>query len=291
MQPFGPTFKELRLEKRFSLKDTAEGIVSTQFLTNFESGKSDIKLTNFTLLLDRIHLTYEEFLYRYQDPSVVDLSKIFFQFHEVTSESNDRLRLKKLSNDYQKLYETHQSDTYLHASILCEAVGGRHKEKISDERKEILRQYLLKTEFWGKYEFFFFELLPSFFSAEELLSMQPRIIRDAKQFPKYYNVFDSEVILNITFDLIHENSIHEAKIYLDSFYNDFPEPNLDNFNFYALAEFLRGLILISQGDPSGEGLCHNYLNFMDTVPNFKITRNLLYDWIYRAHNNYDNSTK
>ena len=47
MQPFGPTFKELRLEKNYTLKDTADRIVSVQFLSNFEKGVSDIKLTNF----------------------------------------------------------------------------------------------------------------------------------------------------------------------------------------------------------------------------------------------------
>lgn len=291
MHPFGPTFKEIRLEKRFSLKDTAEGIVSTQFLTNFENGRSDIKLTNFALLLDRIHITYEEFLYRYKDTSVINLSKIFYEFHEVTSESNDRLRLMKLSNEYMKLYNDHQSDTYLHASILCEALSVKNHEGISDERKNILRDYLLKTEKWGKYEFFFFELLPSFFTAEELIGMYPRIIHDSKQFPKYYNVISCEVILNVTFDLIAANDIDEAKTFLDNFYDDLPEPNLDNFGFYALAEFLKGLILLSQGNNEGEDLCYNYLNFMDTIPNFKVTRNILMDWINRAKKNYTKTTK
>ncbi len=67
MQPFGPTLKELRLEKNYTLKDTADRIVSVQFRSNFEKGVSDIKLTNFVLLLNRIHVTFEEFLYRYED--------------------------------------------------------------------------------------------------------------------------------------------------------------------------------------------------------------------------------
>lgn len=42
MEAFGPIFKEFRLNKGLKLKDVADGIITSQFLTKFKNGTSDI---------------------------------------------------------------------------------------------------------------------------------------------------------------------------------------------------------------------------------------------------------
>ncbi|MBA5730109.1 helix-turn-helix transcriptional regulator [Aerococcaceae bacterium INB8] len=61
MQSLGPIFRNLRLEKQLTLKDTAKGIVSQPFLSNFETGKSGISADKLFALLQRLKVSPEEF--------------------------------------------------------------------------------------------------------------------------------------------------------------------------------------------------------------------------------------
>lgn len=272
MQPFGPTLKELRLEKNYTLKDTADRIVSVQFRSNFEKGVSDIKLTNFVLLLNRIHVTFEEFLYRYEDRSVVDFSKISRDFAAVTGTINDRYRLQNLAAHYHDMYLEYGSDAYEFIAVLCEEVGSG-KRDIPEERKQIVRDFLMNSEYWTKFEFFLFELLPEFFTGDELINMLERVAFDARRFPKYYEVIEPEVYLNVIFILLKRGEIEQAEKYLQGFYQSAPEPNLDHLNHYALASYLSGLILLSRGEEElGTAKCLEYIRFIDLYPEFDQTK-------------------
>lgn len=58
---FGPVFKAFRESKGYQAQEVAEGIVSVQFLRRFEKGEADIRLSNFSLLLGRINVSFNDF--------------------------------------------------------------------------------------------------------------------------------------------------------------------------------------------------------------------------------------
>ena len=59
---YGKAFRQLRLDRGYSLKEAAGNIISPQMLGVFEHGKSSISLNNFGRLLIRIGATWNDFL-------------------------------------------------------------------------------------------------------------------------------------------------------------------------------------------------------------------------------------
>lgn len=57
----GTVFRKLRKSKGLSQKEVAAGILSPQFLSEFERGYSNISLLNFISLLDKINVQITEF--------------------------------------------------------------------------------------------------------------------------------------------------------------------------------------------------------------------------------------
>lgn len=57
----GYVFRKLRKSKGLSQKEVAAGILSPQFLSEFERGNSNISLLNFISLLDKINVQITEF--------------------------------------------------------------------------------------------------------------------------------------------------------------------------------------------------------------------------------------
>ena len=63
MVSYGKIIKSIRENKKMTQKELAEGIVTPQFLSQFENNKYDIKLDNFLMILDRLNVKYSEFAY------------------------------------------------------------------------------------------------------------------------------------------------------------------------------------------------------------------------------------
>lgn len=84
---FGPTFKRLREGKNKTLKATAEGIMTPQFLSKFEKGNTDISLINFNLLLNRLGIYWADFIREYQGPNLDNVAKFTLQMLSGSSSS------------------------------------------------------------------------------------------------------------------------------------------------------------------------------------------------------------
>lgn len=63
MKDYGMSFRLLRKERGFTLKTMSEGIISYSYLSKFEKGESDITFRNFVLLIERLNMTLDEFLF------------------------------------------------------------------------------------------------------------------------------------------------------------------------------------------------------------------------------------
>ena len=57
----GALLKKIRLSKNLTLKELASDYLSVSFLSKFERGESDISLSRFFLLLDKLDVSIEEF--------------------------------------------------------------------------------------------------------------------------------------------------------------------------------------------------------------------------------------
>ncbi|MFC3927479.1 helix-turn-helix domain-containing protein [Streptococcus caprae] len=79
LHPFGPTFKTLREQRGYSLKEAAGSIVSPQFLSQFEKEQKGMSLENFSRLLISIGIDWLTFASEYDGESIDLYSKLFSQ--------------------------------------------------------------------------------------------------------------------------------------------------------------------------------------------------------------------
>ena len=63
MKKYRRNFRKVREQKGSTIQQIADGILSISFLSKFERGESDISISYFFQILERLSLSYEEFLY------------------------------------------------------------------------------------------------------------------------------------------------------------------------------------------------------------------------------------
>ncbi len=67
MNEYGKTIRKIREEKGYTMQQLSDGILSTSFLSKFERGNSDISISYFFQILERLSLSYDEFLFVHND--------------------------------------------------------------------------------------------------------------------------------------------------------------------------------------------------------------------------------
>ena len=113
----GALLKKIRLSKNLTLKELASDYLSVSFLSKFERGESDISLSRFFLLLDKLDVSIEEFygiLYQdnptHTEKLLENASKAYYQ--------NDVLLLQKYAGEERHKFELTQEKSFLYNSIM-----------------------------------------------------------------------------------------------------------------------------------------------------------------------------
>ena len=113
----GALLKKIRLSKNLTLKELASDYLSVSFLSKFERGESDISLSRFFLLLDKLDVSIEEFygILSQDNPTHTEkllesASKAYYQ--------NDSLSLQKYAGEERHKFELTQTLNVLTKEIV-----------------------------------------------------------------------------------------------------------------------------------------------------------------------------
>lgn len=169
MENYGETFRKLRKERGFTLKSVSENIISYSYLSKFENGTSDITLSNFIRLLERLNITLDEFLYfnEAQIPSYIQLlNKLVKPYAE-----NNIKELMKYYDEERDLYQ--QTNIYYHNCnrIMIAALIQDLDSNFNIDQVDInfYVDYLFNCSYWSTYEVSLFGNALSLFTEESLL--------------------------------------------------------------------------------------------------------------------------
>lgn len=280
MKPFGPTFRVLRENKGYKLKEISQGIITIPTLSNFETGQSDIKLMNFIPLLNRINCTFDEFIYAYASDAIVDINKLMIEFVEANNKNYDKYKLLKLSDNFIMKYDRYHHEAYLHMSIVCE-IYSVNAQRVDEKKRAILHDYLSSVEIWGRYEFFLFHCISQIFSKEELKQVRPFFLRSVEQFAYFPEINVHEIILNQALVCILQQDIDECETLMKAFYEK-PISDFTQVGYLLFGQFIDGLILITKGEDTGVDKCNQLISQLAQFDQFLQVRNQLSYWIERA---------
>lgn len=146
-QLIGLTFRKLRLQKNISQKEVYSGIVSRSFFQKFEKGLHSISVEKFQELLNRINVSYDEFMYENHGKLFTTddfLVTIFNAYWNQDSHS-----LTKLHNKLR--FSSNQTEVFLsRVALLFKLILS--KESDGDLSFDFIFNYLDRISTWTFFE-------------------------------------------------------------------------------------------------------------------------------------------
>lgn len=185
MNSFGRIFRDLRIQKNYSLKDVSNGILSPSFLSKFERGETDISLRNFYALLERLNISLSEFTFIANNYEISEYEKLLSAV-KTAYENNNISYLLYLSTLEMKKWEQSAIEHYKLNSIMIQALLSNLDENRHLDQKEVeyLSDYLIRSEIWGYYEITLFRNSMSTLSITTIITLSKELIKKMQIFKK-----------------------------------------------------------------------------------------------------------
>lgn len=154
---YGEHFRNMREEKKMSIVEVSDGILSVSQLSKFERGLSEISLSKFIKVLERINVTLSEF----ELVSNNFESKSLYQMVEnlrasYTNRESDVLT-KMVESELVK-WQTTDNIRYRYNYIMLSIINDELNNVTTTDKSDIARltDYLFSIEDWTYYELVLF---------------------------------------------------------------------------------------------------------------------------------------
>lgn len=175
---YGMTFKHIRENKGFTKKEIAEGIVSVQFLTKFEKGESDITVERLNDLLNRIFVSWNEFMIQHSSNNLDEIPYITQQVPNLVYAKNYH-ELSKLNDFFEQRYRQTKFEKDLHLSLILKGIYyGILNKEVPKEEVDSVKHYLKRVDQWYYYENFLFGSIINLLETEEIMMYYSRALRN-----------------------------------------------------------------------------------------------------------------
>lgn len=206
MKEYGETLRQIREHKGLTMKEVAEGICSISFLSKFERGDSDITLGLFTRVLEKLMLSFDEFLFVHHDFQNSQLEQ-FFKAVSNAYKQSDSDALRKLKEQETKKWQQFGVETYQYHVLMLHMYEGILDNKAMDgevnkEDIQRLADYFFRVEVWGHYEFMLYNATMFFLETETVLQLSRTAYEKSiryQQFQKVNDVIGTILMNTITY--------------------------------------------------------------------------------------------
>ncbi|MGE7623368.1 helix-turn-helix domain-containing protein [Viridibacillus sp. NPDC096237] len=267
MKSFGWIFRDLRLERGYNLKEVADGIVTISFLSKFERGDSDISLSNFYALLEKLNITLSEFTLITNDYTSTYFENLIEQI-KVAYENNNTSYLQNIADIEQANWKNRNLKIHRCNEIMTKALlYNLDKQKsLSDEEIQFLCEYLLTIENWSIYELALFGNSLSSLKVETVVTLSKELINRGQLFIKLKKnkIELIRILLNTVVICLENHNISSALYFLTVL-----DSLLNNTDFYFEKTkflFLKGLYKIKIGElDKGTVLANKALFLMEEL--------------------------
>lgn len=169
---FGETIRKIRKDKNFTQKELSEGILTRSHLSQIETNNYYPSYDKFFLLLNRLNVIFEEFLFVQNDQKMLFNQQIRSEISEAAN-LNDTEKLKNLAVTAKNLYEKTDNITYYHYMLICKAlISYSASHTVNDEMIQFvtpIKDYLFGMDNWYLYELKLFNNIIYALTVEEAL--------------------------------------------------------------------------------------------------------------------------
>lgn len=206
---YGSFFRQLRMNKNLSISSLADEHISKGMISKFERDESDISVSRFFHLLEKIQVRSAEFdltRNRYHPTGFESLLK---EVQKCTLSENYG-QLEKLANkEYSLWQQSKEIPSYLNYVMLLSIVSENKKEKVDTIHLNFLTDYLFKCENWGLYELILYTNTMSVLSIDTILAFSkslPQKILLLKDSPTLLNTAINAIINTLILCIEHSKT-------------------------------------------------------------------------------------
>ncbi len=201
---YGKTLRMIRQQKGVTLKQLADNICSVSFLSKFERGDSDITLSLMNMLLEKLMINFDEFLYIHNDYQPDQLEQ-FFKAAGTALLNRDVNQLKHLKETTLHKWKQYSVETYYYNALLLEVyesiVDSEYSiESLKEYNIQLLSDYLFRVEVWGYYELTIYNGTLHLLEPDMVIQLSRTAYEKSARFKDYKNV--SESITAVLFNTI-----------------------------------------------------------------------------------------
>ncbi|WP_028984007.1 helix-turn-helix domain-containing protein [Sporolactobacillus terrae] len=243
----GATLRFLRKSKKMTLNELAQGEVSVAFLSRFERGDCDISFTHLLHLLERLHVSVDEFLYISNGYEVGDFQDFFTHLKRYVMEDNLHM-LQVTREKMRDYYNRKKRDQYLHFSAIAALYAHRISKQNPDPNDvRILSDYLERVAIWGYYELVVYANSMYSFPPELIIKFSRMAYEKSMDYQPLEIGLDKKqlILMNTATVLMEVDRLAEANTFL-VLLNDSINKENDSYMKIKLI-YLRGIYLIKQG--------------------------------------------
>lgn len=222
----GDALKKIRVNKGLTQKEVAFEVTSRSYLSLLENNKYIPTFTLFDQLINRLSITYEEFIYILNDNTPPNSRSIFIEL-SLLANKHDLDGLKDLENRSFSLYQKEHHLYILHISLLSKSLRlyYENKNSPSDEISKILipiKDYLLSCNSWHLYEMKLFNNSMFGFPIEDALLFSNLALKKIKHYSTFNEFQNSKqhMLLNLSTLLIAYNNYELAYDYATQALNE-----------------------------------------------------------------------
>ncbi|MDW0113468.1 helix-turn-helix domain-containing protein [Sporosarcina saromensis] len=206
MKAYGETLRQIREQKGLTMKELADGICSISFLSKFERGDSDMTLGLFTDILEKMMMSFDEFLFVHNEFQSSQLEQFFRAVHNAYTQG-DSDALRKLKQQQTKKWQQFGVETYQYHVLMLHMYEGildnkRMDEEVTKEDIQRLADYFFRIEVWGLYEFMLYNATLFFLEPETVLLLSRTAYEKSiryKDFQKVNDVITTILMNSITY--------------------------------------------------------------------------------------------
>lgn len=156
---YGKIFKELRLNKGYSIKEITDSDVSNATISKFEHGAAMISIDKFFRILSNINVSPSEFSMYIEDQLGVlySSSSVTNNYAALDDKKKNLVKIEKTLRRLEKQYESNDDRKFLRIQIISlkaaiSQVIPERKENIDTKSIQFIKKYLLSTKNWNDFE-------------------------------------------------------------------------------------------------------------------------------------------
>lgn len=173
----GYILKEIRKEKKITIKELSNTRLSSSQLSNIEKSIHIPSSDKLIHLLSMLNITYDEFSLLIEDDYLICKKILGERFIELGNSGNTK-ELKKIAEDCKNLYIEYNDIYFKHLELQILAAISLHENNFDFTEARIItspiKNYLGKIENWRQYELSLFNNCLFIFNIDEIIYLEKR---------------------------------------------------------------------------------------------------------------------